>query len=69
MTLPGSSGTSTIFIIGPTGVGKSFLGCAACRDGHLVLYTRAAALFRDLGVARADGSLRNLLARLARVDV
>jgi DNA replication protein DnaC len=49
-----------IFIIGPTGVGKSFLGCAlaqkACRDGSLVLYTRAAALFRDLALARADGS-------------
>jgi DNA replication protein DnaC len=62
-----------MFIIGPTGVGKSFLACAlaqkACRDGHLVLYTRAAALFRDLNLARADGSLRNLLARLARVDV
>jgi len=62
-----------VFVIGPTGVGKSFLACAlaqkACRDGHLVLYTRAAALFRDLGLARADGSLRNLLARLSRVDV
>jgi DNA replication protein DnaC len=62
-----------VFIIGPTGVGKSFLACAlaqkACRDGHLVLYTRAATLFRDLAVARADGSLRNLLARLSRVDV
>ena len=62
-----------MFIIGPTGVGKSFLACAlaqkACRDGHLVLYTRAAALFRDLTLARADGSLRNLLARLSRVEV
>ena len=62
-----------VFVIGPTGVGKSFLACAlaqkACRDGHLVLYTRAAALFRDLALARADGSLRNLLARLGRVDV
>lgn len=62
-----------IFVIGPTGVGKSFLACAlaqkACRDGHLVLYTRAAALFRDLTLARADGSLRNLLARLSRIDV
>jgi DNA replication protein DnaC len=62
-----------IFILGPTGVGKSFLGCAlaqkACRDGYLVFYTRAAALFRDLVVARADGSLRNLLACLSRVDV
>jgi DNA replication protein DnaC len=51
-----------IFIIGPTGVGKNFLGCAlaqkACRDGHLVLYTRAAALSRDLALARADGSMR-----------
>jgi DNA replication protein DnaC len=62
-----------IFIVGPTGIGKSFLACAlaqkACRDGYLVLYTRAAALFRDLALARADGSLRNLLARLGRVDL
>jgi DNA replication protein DnaC len=34
-----------------------------------VLSTRAAALFRDLNLARADGSLRSLLARLARIDV
>lgn len=61
-----------IFIVGPTGVGKSYLACALshnCRDGYLVLYTRAAALFRDLALARADGSLRNLLTRLGRVDV
>jgi DNA replication protein DnaC len=61
-----------IFLVGPTGVGKSWLACAlaqkACRDGYLVLYTRAAALFRDLALARADGSLRNMLARLSRVD-
>jgi DNA replication protein DnaC len=62
-----------IFIIGPTGVGKSFLASAlahkACRDGYLVFYTRTPALFRDLALARADGSLRNLLGRLARTDV
>lgn len=62
-----------IFVLGPTGVGKSFVACAlgqkACRDGYSVLYTRAAALFRDLTIARADGSLRNLLARLGRIDV
>ncbi len=62
-----------IFVLGPTGVGKSFVACAlaqkACRDGHSALYTRAAALFRDLAIARADGSLRNLLAKLSRIDV
>jgi DNA replication protein DnaC len=62
-----------IFVLGPTGVGKSFVACAlaqkACRDGYSVLYTRATALFRDLGIARADGSLRNLLSKLSRIDV
>jgi DNA replication protein DnaC len=62
-----------IFLIGPTGIGKSFLACAlaekACRDGFTALYTRAPQLFRDLALARADGSLRSLLARLTRVDV
>jgi DNA replication protein DnaC len=62
-----------IFVIGPTGVGKSFLASAlaqkACRDGYTVLYTRAVALFRDLALARADGSLRHVLARLGRLDV
>ena len=62
-----------IFVLGPTGAGKSYVACAlahkACRDGYSALYMRAAALFRDLGIARADGSLRNLLARLSRIDV
>src|SRR5882672_10867513 len=62
-----------IFVLGPTGVGKSFVACAlaqkACRDGYSAFYTRAQSLFRDLAMARADGSLRNLLARLARIDV
>jgi DNA replication protein DnaC len=62
-----------IFVIGPCGVGKSFLAGAlaqkACRDGYSALNLRAAALLRDLGLARADGSLRHLLARLSRIDV
>jgi hypothetical protein len=37
--------------------------------GYAALYTRAQSLFRDLAMARADGSLRNLLARLSRIDV
>jgi DNA replication protein DnaC len=62
-----------VFVCGPTGVGKSYLACAlaqkACRDGYSAFYSRAAALFRDLALARADGSLRNLLLRLSKVDV
>jgi len=62
-----------VFVLGPTGVGKSFIASAlaqkACRDGYSALFTRGAALFRDLAIARADGSLRHLLARLARIDV
>src|SRR5580658_8256115 len=37
-----------IFVLGPTGVGKSFVACAlaqkACRDGYSALYTRAQSL-------------------------
>jgi DNA replication protein DnaC len=62
-----------IFVLGPTGVGKSFVASAlaqkACRDGYSALYTRAAALFRDLAIARADGSLRLMLAKLSRIDL
>jgi DNA replication protein DnaC len=62
-----------IFVIGQCGVGKSFLASAlaqkACRDGYSALYLRAAALSRELALARADGNLRHFLARLARIDV
>ena len=62
-----------IFVLGPTGVGKTYLANAvaqkACRDGHSALYTRAPALFRDLAIAHADGSFRSLLAKLSRIDV
>ncbi|PYV07085.1 MAG: AAA family ATPase [Acidobacteria bacterium] len=62
-----------LFLIGPTGVGKSFLACAlaekACRDGFTAFYARASQLFRDLALARADGSLRRLFTRLAKVEV
>ena len=62
-----------IFVIGPCGVGKSFVASAlaqkACRDGYSALYLRAAALSRELTLARADGSLRYFLNRIARIDV
>jgi IstB-like ATP binding protein len=42
-----------VFVLGSTGVGKSFVACAlaqkACRDGYSALYTRAQSLFRGPG--------------------
>jgi DNA replication protein DnaC len=62
-----------LFLLGPTGIGKSYLACAlaqkACRDGYTALYTRASQLFRDLAIARADGSLPRRLLRMSRIDV
>jgi DNA replication protein DnaC len=62
-----------VVITGPTGVGKTYLACAlgqqACRKGHRVLYRRTPRLIDELTLARADGSLTRLLARLARVDL
>jgi DNA replication protein DnaC len=62
-----------VIVTGPTGLGKTFLPCAlgnkACRDGYRVLYTRAPRLFGDLFQARADGTYRRLLQRLAKTHV
>jgi DNA replication protein DnaC len=63
----------SILFTGPTGVGKSWLAQAlaqkACRDGYTVWYRPIPKLFRELMVARADGSLGRVLETLARTDV
>ena len=63
----------SILFTGKTGLGKSWLAQAlaqkACRDGYTVLYRPAPKLFRDLMIARVDGSLGRLLESIARMDV
>jgi DNA replication protein DnaC len=57
-------------ITGPTGVGKTYLACAlaqkACRDGYRTMYFYAPKLFRELATGQADGSLPDLLKKLAK---
>ncbi len=62
-----------MLIIGPTGVGKSWIACAlghkACRDDRSVLYHRLPRLLEALALARGDGRYGRLLTRLARVQL
>ena len=62
-----------IFLIGPTGIGKTFLarafGQKACRDGFTAYFATAAQLFREMELARADGSYPKKLRALTQVDV
>ncbi|MGH8526220.1 MAG: ATP-binding protein [Gammaproteobacteria bacterium] len=62
-----------VIVIGPTGIGKSYLSCAfverACRKGFNAQYARAPRLLHELAVGRGDGSYTRLLARLAKLDL
>jgi DNA replication protein DnaC len=62
-----------VIITGATGVGKSYIACAlgqkACRDGYAVLYKRTSLLMEELIQARADGTYRLALRRLAKSPV
>lgn len=62
-----------LLICGPTGIGKSWLGCAlghkACRDGRSVLYHRVPRLFEALALARGDGRHARMLKGIARIDL
>jgi DNA replication protein DnaC len=62
-----------ILIVGPTGVGKSYLACAlaqkACRNGFTAMYDRASRLFQELAIAKGDGRYARMLATISRKHV
>lgn len=62
-----------VMISGPTGVGKSWIGCAlanaACRLGHSARYARVPRLVEEIRLSQGDGSYERLMTQLGRVDV
>ena len=62
-----------VFLVGPSGVGKSHLGQAlgheACRRGHEVLYRRTSSLAAWVQAGRGDGSRDRRLRQLASVQL
>ena len=64
-----------IVLKGPTGSGKTFMGCAfgvsACRQFYNVKYIRLPELLDELSLAKlaADGSYRKLIKKYTKTDV
>jgi DNA replication protein DnaC len=62
-----------VLMSGPTGTGKSWIGCAlgnaACRQGFSTRYFRVPQLISTLALAHADGSYPRLLARLGKTHL
>jgi len=62
-----------IVLIGPTGVGKTGLSCGlllkALENGYRCQFIRAQDLFDEMYASLADRSTRQLVKRLARLDV
>ena len=60
-------------ILGPTGVGKTFLACAlghvASRQSFTIRYRRTSRLLHDITLSHVDGSYPKLLNSLARVQL
>jgi len=70
---PWVRGGHAVLITGPTGAGKSWLGCAlaqhACRQGHSAFYQRVPRLAEELRIRHANGTFTRWLDVLKNTDV
>lgn len=62
-----------VIVLGPTGVGKSFIASAlvqaACREGFRALFVRMPRLLEQLAIARNSAEYTSTLQRFAKIDV
>lgn len=62
-----------ILITGPTGIGKTYLGCAfanqACREGFSARYVRLPKLLQTIAIAKGDGTYIKMMDLLAKTQL
>jgi DNA replication protein DnaC len=62
-----------VIIMGATGSGKSYLGCAfgieACKQFYSVKYIRLPDLLTDMAIARGEGTIKKLLHQYLNVNL
>lgn len=62
-----------VLIAGPTGVGKTFLGCAlahkACQNGYSARYIRLPRLLQQIAIGKGDGRYDRILKSLSKLDL
>jgi len=62
-----------VLITGPTGCGKTYLGCVlatqACRQGYSVRYFRTSRLLDTLAIAHGDGRFTKIINQIAKTDL
>lgn len=62
-----------VLIIGPTGVGKTYLACAlahkACLNGYSARYIRLPRLLQEIALGKGDGRYAKILKSLSKTDL